>query len=235
MFRTAAAAARRATSRLNARFAGPVVEKNLAKPPPLPASRLVVVQKRSLSDSAKQIEEKYGKGLSILHWLIAGGFGVSVFTVGSTSLFVPTFKLLVNIKSTVSQHCFLLLQVQYKNFTDDKKLKGILMNAHKSFGLLLFGLAIPRIAIRLTSTVPKHLPAPAWQVTASKISHYALYGVLIIMPTSGIAMGYFGGKGLPFFGAHIPGAETPNGQIAKNAFNVRLVRMSLPLCSRCCW
>jgi len=33
-------------------------------------------------------------------------------------------------------------------------------------------------------------------------------------------MGYFGGKGLPFFGYTIPGAEKPNGQIAKNAFKV---------------
>jgi cytochrome b561 len=28
------------------------------------------------------------------------------------------------------------------------------------------------------------------------------------------------GKGLPFFYKTIPGAETPNGQIAKNAFNI---------------
>ena len=32
-------------------------------------------------------------------------------------------------------------------------------------------------------------------------------------------MGYYGGKGIPFYGYYtIPGAETPNGSIAKNAF-----------------
>jgi cytochrome b561 len=37
---------------------------------------------------------------------------------------------------------------------------------------------------------------------------------------SGIAMGYYGGKGLPFFYTTIPGAESPNGSIAKNAFAI---------------
>ena len=31
-------------------------------------------------------------------------------------------------------------------------------------------------------------------------------------------MGYFGGKGIPFFGYHIPGASEPCPVIAKNAF-----------------
>ena len=33
-------------------------------------------------------------------------------------------------------------------------------------------------------------------------------------------MGYYGGKGLPFFGYAIPGATQPNPEIAKNAFGV---------------
>ena len=42
---------------------------------------------------------------------------------------------------------------------------------------------------------------------------------MIFMPASGIAMGYFGGKGLPFFWTKIDGAETPNKDIAKGAYN----------------
>jgi cytochrome b561 len=38
------------------------------------------------------------------------------------------------------------------------------------------------------------------------------------MPISGITMGYFGGKGLPFFGYTIPGAEEKDGALAKSAF-----------------
>jgi cytochrome b561 len=46
--------------------------------------------------------------------------------------------------------------------------------------------------------------------------HYALYGFMIVMPASGIAMGYYGGKGLPFFTTTIAGAKEVNGEIAKN-------------------
>ncbi|KAJ1466991.1 hypothetical protein T484DRAFT_1860109, partial [Baffinella frigidus] len=38
------------------------------------------------------------------------------------------------------------------------------------------------------------------------------------MPVSGIAMGYYGGKGLPFFWTTLPGAEKANGAIAKQAY-----------------
>jgi cytochrome b561 len=33
-------------------------------------------------------------------------------------------------------------------------------------------------------------------------------------------MGYYGGKGLPFFYKTFPGAEKPIGSIAKNAFTI---------------
>ena len=43
---------------------------------------------------------------------------------------------------------------------------------------------------------------------------------MTIMPASGIVMGYFGGKGLPFFWTTIPGASTPQGSVAKQAFSI---------------
>lgn len=38
---------------------------------------------------------------------------------------------------------------------------------------------------------------------------------MIFMPASGIAMGYYGGKGIPFFVTTIPGSNEPNKTIAK--------------------
>ena len=35
-----------------------------------------------------------------------------------------------------------------------------------------------------------------------------------------LTVGYYGGKGLPFFWTTIPGAATPNGSIAKNSFSI---------------
>jgi cytochrome b561 len=64
--------------------------------------------------------------------------------------------------------------------------------------------------------------AGAAEHALSTAMHYALYGFMIVMPASGIAMGYYGGKGLPFFTTTIAGAKEVNGEIAKN------VRDSLP-------
>ena len=49
---------------------------------------------------------------------------------------------------------------------------------------------------------------------ASQASHLALYGFMTIMPATGIAMGMYGGKGLPFFWTTIPGFEQKNGNLA---------------------
>lgn len=43
---------------------------------------------------------------------------------------------------------------------------------------------------------------------------------MIFMPVSGITMGYFGGKGIPFFWTDIPGADedSKDGALAKQAY-----------------
>lgn len=92
------------------------------------------------------------------------------------------------------------------------------MYYHKSFGLLAAGLMVPRLFIRLTSKIPNPIPGPMWEVMAAHATHIALYGFMIFMPISGIVMGYYGGKGLPFFWTTVPGAEKADGQIAKKAF-----------------
>lgn len=104
--------------------------------------------------------------------------------------------------------------------------RGDWMWRHKSLGLLTAMLVTPRVAYRLLSrdsyNVASLVGNSSVENTLGKISHYALYGFMIVMPTTGIAMGYFGGKGLPFFTTLIPGAVTTddnakklNGQIAK--------------------
>ena len=104
--------------------------------------------------------------------------------------------------------------VKYKQYTDDKKLQGKLMNLHKSAALIVAALLPMRIALRLTTAVPAALPGSIFEQTAAQISHGMLYVLMTFMPISGILMGYFGGKGLPFFGYTIPGAEKPVKSIA---------------------
>ena len=70
---------------------------------------------------------------------------------------------------------------------------------------------VPRIALRLTTRVPAGLAGNIVEKVAANASHAAFYALMTFMPASGIAMGYYGGKGLPFFGYTIPGALPPAG------------------------
>ena len=84
----------------------------------------------------------------------------------------------------------------------------------------------PRVALRLINWGKFKLPAiPGTGHIEHKVadtSHMLLYGFMTIMPASGIAMGYYGGKGLPFFYTSFGGAvakddeeKKRNGGIAK--------------------
>ena len=105
---------------------------------------------------------------------------------------------------------------------DDKEMHGLLMTVHKTCGLLTFLAMGPRIAIRLQAYLAKKIPAPlpgsAVERLGADLSHKALYVLVSGMAVSGVTMGYFGGKGLPFFGWTIPGTDAPRKSLAKNAY-----------------
>ena len=111
-----------------------------------------------------------------------------------------------------------------------KEEKGQWMHRHKSLGLLCGMIVAPRVAYRLLNRPAYNvmeLPgSAAWEHMASKVTHYFLYGFMVLMPASGIAMGYYGGKGLPFFSTTIPGIvktdenKARTGNIAKNSFKL---------------
>lgn len=108
--------------------------------------------------------------------------------------------------------------------------KGLWMHRHKSLGLLTGILVAPRLGYRLFNAAKYRVGHIAGtgplEQKAADASHFLLYGFMTIMPASGIAMGYFGGKGLPFFGTTIPGIvhtdETKKGnqKIAGQAFKI---------------
>jgi cytochrome b561 len=105
-----------------------------------------------------------------------------------------------------------------------KEQKGDLMFRHKSLGLLTGLIVAPRFAYRLFSRSAykvQELPGnAAWENVAGSVSHYALYAFMTVMPATGIAMGYYGGKGLPFFFTTLSGATEANGEIAKRSFQI---------------
>jgi 1,2-dihydroxy-3-keto-5-methylthiopentene dioxygenase len=134
--------------------------------------------------------EAYSKALSLFHWAV----GLSM--IGSIGA---------------------VLQAQQVK----GKEKGVWMFRHKSLGLLAGILVAPRVLLRVGSKIPG--PMKEWssvQTMASKAGHAAMYAFMLVMPATGIAMGYYGGKGLPFFWTTIDGAATANGEIAKQSFNI---------------
>ncbi|CAB9506667.1 Prokaryotic cytochrome b561 [Seminavis robusta] len=111
-----------------------------------------------------------------------------------------------------------------------KSEKGTWMHRHKSLGLLTGMIVLPRVAYRLGNMAAykvKGIPGVSdVEHKAASLTHYALYGFMTVMPATGIAMGYFGGKGLPFFGTTFGGivstddTKARNGSIAKNSFKI---------------
>eukprot|EP01025_Chloroclados_australasicus_P033663 TRINITY_DN3439_c1_g1_i1.p1 TRINITY_DN3439_c1_g1~~TRINITY_DN3439_c1_g1_i1.p1 ORF type:complete len:295 (-),score=31.16 TRINITY_DN3439_c1_g1_i1:274-1158(-) len=135
-------------------------------------------------------EDIFALPIRYLHWLMAAGI-ISVITL-----------------------------VQLARNTEDKAAKGYYMMLHKSIGFTLGFFAAARIFYRLSTPIPKMLEGPVWEQYAAAAVHYGFYGLMVYMPFSGILMGYFGGKGIPFFGLTIPGAPEGyrRGDIAKFSF-----------------
>lgn len=93
---------------------------------------------------------------------------------------------------------------------------------HKSIGLTILFLAVLRLLWRLFDPPPL-LPEgmPQWQRTASKLSHWSLYGLMIAIPLAGWALVSASPFGIPtyWFGLfevpHIPFiSELPRAQKA---------------------
>ncbi len=59
---------------------------------------------------------------------------------------------------------------------------------HKSFGTVVFALALARILWRLASPARPALPGPRWQVRAARLAHALLYVAMVVMPLSGWIM-----------------------------------------------
>jgi len=132
---------------------------------------------------------RYARSLSIVHWCVAAGV----------------------------LSCFATVEIK-KRQPKGSEYIGPLMKYHKSFGLLVAGMVAARVVLRVATRKPAHLEGPKVLHVLADAGHIALYGFMIFMPASGIAMGYYGGKGLPFFWTKIDGAETPNKDIAKKAY-----------------
>ena len=105
----------------------------------------------------------------------------------STTHYTPFAKILHWLVAGMIVLQFILAQLA-DNASSDLRELALLAN-HKSVGITILVVAIVRIAWRFTNPPPA-LPAtmPKWQVTASHISHWSLYALLLLIPVSGWLM-----------------------------------------------
>lgn len=68
------------------------------------------------------------------------------------------------------------------------ELQNRLFELHKSTGLTVLALALARILVRAARGAPALVASlPAWQRKAARASHYALYGLIVLVPVLGWA------------------------------------------------
>ena len=96
------------------------------------------------------------------------------------------------------------------------------MGLHKSFGLVVSGLFIPRLFTRLISKEPPQSSVKVLRIL-SKISHWGMYGLVGTLCGTGLSMGYFSTFGVSFFGLYQTPAlpkELKNEAMAGYAYKV---------------
>lgn len=141
--------------------------------------------------SAATAPTSYSQGVQFFHWTMGTALAGAVVTV--------------------------LLAQNTPKEEKDKKMRYMFL--HKSCGTLAAMLLVPRILVRVASKSPIAVPgAHAIEHIAANISHAVMYGFAVFMPVSGVAMGYFGGGGLPFFFTKFDAAKEKRGDIAGPAF-----------------
>ncbi|MDR1139913.1 MAG: cytochrome b [Rickettsiales bacterium] len=132
--------------------------------------------------------EKYNLSLRIIHWLMA------VFIIG-----------------------MLCSGLYMKSLTVSNEIKFSMYTIHKACGITIFGLVIVRILFRAFTYVP---PLPAsfsrFEINISKIVHFGLYALMILVPLSGYVMSSASGRGIKYF-FHIPLLINKNKELASAA------------------
>jgi cytochrome b561 len=136
--------------------------------------------------TARNTDQQWGWVAKSLHWLI--------------------FLLMVAAWLAVESHEY---------FPKGSAERAQRMMLHKAFGTSIFFLVWLRLGWRLSGTTPAPEPAPRWQLLASSAVHWALYGLMIAMPLSGLVMSQLGGREVSFFGLfNIPVFLEANKELA---------------------
>ncbi|QFY42754.1 cytochrome b [Candidatus Methylospira mobilis] len=120
---------------------------------------------------------KYPVSLRAVHWLMTAGFGL-LFVTGPVMV----------------------------DLAKDDPLRAILMNLHKSIGVLVLVFVGLRLFIRLRASVLPELPAEfeQWERELAHYAHRFLYVLMLVVPLSGWAVSDLHGRPVKLFGLVLP-------------------------------
>ena len=134
----------------------------------------------------------------------------------STTEYTSTAKLLHWLVASLVVVQFVLANLGERAEDADNLVRELALFAnHRSVGITILTLIIIRLLWRWRNPAPR-LPetVPRWQVTASRISHYSLYGILLAMPVSGWLMSSAGEDSVTWFNlVQLPDFVAPNHDV----------------------
>lgn len=111
--------------------------------------------------------------------------------------------------------CFLIiypLGIVMSNLPRDVSFRGSMYHIHKSFGVLAIFLLLYRVLTLLQVYKGKYLkrsPKFTRQWTQNVIVHGLLYGMMLIVPITGVTLSASGGHNIPLFFFNLPIENVP--------------------------
>jgi cytochrome b561 len=102
-------------------------------------------------------------------------------------------------------------------------LTNALYSWHKLIGVVILLLVIVRLAYRLTRGAPSDEPTlEPWQKLVSHATHWAIYGLLLLVPITGwIGVSYY--PALSVFGFNLPALVSPDQAAAAKVFFAHMI------------
>ncbi len=129
------------------------------------------------------------------------------YNIGTIGLHWLMFVLMIAV------YAFIELRELFPKGSDPREAMKAL---HFMFGLSILLLVLPRIGMRLLGAEPAITPQPpAWQQSASKVTHLLLYLFMLAMPLLGWLTLSAAGKPIPFFGLQLPALIGEDKELAK--------------------
>ena len=142
---------------------------------------------------------RYTLSHRVLHWVIA------VLVLGTLTIGMIFFFL--RFEGTLAR---------FGQATTD-----LLYACHKTFGIVILGLMLLRLAIRVAAGRPGYCPPiAAWERRVSTAVHASLYALLICQPILGWAATAAGGFPVQFFGWTLPGFLAKDAALSATLYGV---------------